>query len=194
MALTPTIVLCVQSGCTELTFSETTGAYDSVTNTGGYGSPNINIADVANAVLRITSPDDTICDIDVKDLSDFPTTNEDFEYSIDLADLEDRTSIEDGYWQFSYRVTDGASTLYEGTKAYFFYCNSNCCVERLLAGIEVDECMCSESTSKKIENYTLARTMLQSLKAASSCSNVTNFNKIKTLLAKLCRSTGCKTC
>lgn len=191
MALTPTITLCLNSGCTTLTLRETTGAYNASTNTGGYGAPNPEIAAVTAAVLTVTDPDGTEYEIDLF-TEGFPTDNEDFEYEIDLADLGDRESIEDGYWQFSYTVTSGDD--YTGTKNYFFYCNIECCVNRLLTLVEADECLCDEVNNKNIDNYIKAKTFLESLKNAANCYNETNFNRIKTLLDKLCRNSGCRTC
>lgn len=192
MALTPTIQVCLNSACDTLTLTETTGVYNASTNTGGYGAPNITTSDVETVLLTVIAPDDTEYEIDLT-ATDFPSSNDEFEYELDLADLGNRTSIEDGYWQFVYEVVDGATT-YTATKNYMFYCESECCVAKLLAKVEPDECDCDTQNLKRIENYTKARTFLASLKNAASCFNLDKFDIIKGILTKLCRNADCKTC
>jgi hypothetical protein len=191
MALSLDIKLCLDSGCDVLTFYETTGIYNVDTNEGGYGAPNPDANPATqDATIKITDPDGEEYTIT---LETFPTNNEDSGYELPLSSIGNRTSIEDGYWQFLYTVTI-AGTPYTATKSYFFYCESECCVAKLLAKIEPDECGCDEKNNKRIDNYTKARTYLASLKNAASCFNENNFNTIKELLAKLCRNADCKTC
>ncbi len=191
MALAPSINVCLQSGCTELILRETTGIYNDSTNTGGYGFPNPVVGDITAVTLQVTDPSDVIYTIDLSD-TDFPSSNEDFEYSIPLS-LLDRDSIEDGYWYFKYIVSVD-ETDYEAIAPVFFYCNARCCAERLLATIDVDADNNNITNNKKIDNYTKVRTFLSSLINAANCGNTTQFNKIKTLISRLCRNTTCKTC
>jgi len=197
MALIPNINLCVQSGCTELIFRETTGIYNVTTNPGGYGTPNPN-ADPAAAdsvVLVITSPDGIEYTLDMAGLSSFPNDNTEFEYSIPLSLIGDRTVIEDGYWQFTYTVTFSAVS-YSVTKSYFFYCNANCCVSKMLSAISLTDItdVNNSKNNKNIEKYIRVKTLLESIKGAANCGNETQFNKIITLINKFCRNTDCKTC
>lgn len=192
MALVPKINMCLNSGCTTLTFRETTGAYNALTNTGGYGAPNPTTGDVIQVVLNVTDPDGEIYVIDVTS-EGFPTTNEDFEYELDMADLGNRTSIEDGLWSFSLTVVTNV-TFYTGYKSYFFYCNAECCVNKLLSNVEPDECMCDEENNKRIDRYIKVKTFLESLKNAANCYNETRFDNILTVINKLCRNADCKTC
>lgn len=194
MALIPNIKLCLKSNCTELVFSELTGIYNASTNVGGYGTPNPAASEFTGAILTVTAPDGTVYDIDMLEY-DFPTNNTATEYIIDLADLDNRTSIEDGFWQFSYTITaDLTPSSYTVTKSYYFYCNARCCVSTLLASIDISALETDAINNKKIDNYTRARTFLYSLESAANCADETKFNKIKSLVLKLCRNSNCRTC
>lgn len=191
MALIPKIKLCLASNCTTLSFFETTGVYNATTNVGGYGAPNVETSDIDAAVLTVISPSDQTYTIDV--FGDFPSDNDEFSIDIDLADLS-RTSIEDGYWQFIYTVTTNAAVEYTANTSYYFYCNAECCVSKLLNAIELEDCNCDNINTDRIKTYVKAKTFLASLKNAAKCFNETNFNKIKDILSKICRNSGCKTC
>lgn len=192
MALTPKMNICLNAGCSTLTFTETTGAYDVSTNTTGYGAPNPAIGDVTQIVLNITSPDGELYIIDLTS-EGFPTTDDELEYEIDMADLDDRDVIEDGYWSFTLTAVTGSGS-FTGYKSYFFYCNAECCVNKLLSAVEADECMCDEENNKRIDRYIKVKTFLESLKNAANCYNETKFDNILTIINKLCRNADCKTC
>lgn len=192
MALEPSIRVCLNSSCDTLTLYETTGVYDETTNLTGYGAPNILTSDVTIVTLRVTNPSGDIYDITLTD-NDFPKTNEDDGYEIDMSEIGDITNVEDGYWTFKYTVfTSGDS--YTVTQGYMFYCNSECCVAKMLAKVDPEECDCDAENNTKISNYIRSITLLDSLKNAAYCFNEDRFDKIKTLLAKLCRNINCKTC
>jgi hypothetical protein len=193
MALTPSIQLCLKSTCDELTFKETTGVYNASTNTGGYGAPNTAIGDITTAVLTVTDPDGEEYEINLF-TEDFPSDDEDFEYTIDLGDLGSRTSIEDGYWQFSYAVSNGVTT-YTANISYFFYCNAECCVNKLLAKISTCEtCLDDKVNNKKISDYIKARAFLGALRNAATCFNEDAFDSILSLINKICTNSNCNTC
>jgi hypothetical protein len=192
MALIPTISVCLDSACDTITITETTGIYDASSNVGGYGAPNIATSDIDSAVLTIISPSEQTYTINLFDNS-FPSSNTSYSYEIPMSELGNRTSIEDGYWQITYTLVDGGTT-YTANGSKVFFCNAKCCVARLLAAIEPDECDCNEQNIKRIENYTKARTFLSSLENAANCFNIDRFDTIKAILDKLCRNTSCKTC
>lgn len=194
MALIPTLKFCLSNSCTELSVSETTGTYNASTNVGGYGAPNATTGNVTSYSLVITDPDDVTYTINLF-TNGFPTTNEDFEYTIPMTSLGERTIIEDGYWQFAWTVIASAVT-YTGNSAYYFTCNTECCVAELLADITVEEdgCNCNKDTNEKVLNYLRAKAFLESLKNAAFCGKLTLFNTIKTAINKICATTNCRTC
>lgn len=192
MALIPKIELCVQSSCQELVFKETTGAY-SVSNVGGYGNPNPLIGDVTAASVLITNPGGTQYTVDLLATTYFPTTDTSYEYVIPMSSIGAPTTITDGQWTFVYTVTAG-SVSYTATVSYIFTCNTECCVAKLLANIEVDDCDCNSSNIKKINDYLKARAFLSAMRDAAYCGNLSRYTSIKSLVDKICRKTDCKTC
>ena len=195
MAFTPTLTFCLSNSCTELSVSETTGVYNVTTNPGGYGTPNPATGDVSSYVLVITDPDDVEYTIDLF-ANGFPTTNSDFEYSIPLTSLGNRTVIEDGYWQFAWTVVSTGPVTSTGNSAYYFTCNTECCVAALLANIVLEDngCNCNDDATAKQMDYLRAKAFLESLKNAAFCGKLTLFNNIKTAINKMCAKTDCKTC
>lgn len=189
MALQPSINLCLRSNCTELIFTETTGVY-SGSNTGGYGAPNTSLGTIVSAVLTVTDPDGEEYTIDL--FNTFPTTDDDYEYTIDLADLGDRDEIEDGYWQFSYTVNDG-STNYTGTYATVFTCSINCCLKNMLVNLRLSDCdSCTDIYS--YEEYVKVLALRDSLHDAATCGDTEYIDDTLELLQRMCNRTTCKTC
>lgn len=107
--------------CKSFTFSETTGTYNSSTNTGGYGAPNFTVADVNTATVTITPfESDTSTEINV--FSTFPTTDSEIEFTITNEDMgySEDESIADGVYDIVYELTgDFAITgVNTGTKTF----------------------------------------------------------------------------
>lgn len=196
MALDPTINLCLRTGCNELVFSETTGIYNASSNLGGYGTPNPVTGNVISAVLTVISPSNQTYTINLFTTTFFPTSDTTFEYTLPLAQLGNRTIIEDGQWQFIYTIVTrimGVDTTYIANTSGIFTCNSTCCVQELL--LDIDEVnIDSKENIKRIDNYKKASSFLAVLKYYANCSNLNMFNNIKLILDKLCANNDCKTC
>ncbi len=191
MALQLNFSTCVINGCTQIQFKETTGFY-STANTGGWGTPNIDLTDAVTATLAITPYGSTTTyTIDLLATTLFPTDNSSFTYDIPLSDIGSLTSIVDGQWLFVYTVTDATDTYTKSIYKYF-YCNVECCVTDMLAELDLSCDCCKDSTEYK--DYILAWTQLQSLKKAAACGDSDNFTAIKKIIDKLCLNSGCKTC
>lgn len=191
MALVPSIDLCLRSNCTDLIFTETTGAY-SDSNTGGYGSPNVTIGSIISATLVVTNPAGTIYTIDLFNTGDFPTTNTTFEYTISLADIGNITSITDGYWTFVYTVSTDA-TDYSVTFAQTFTCSINCCLSNMLSKINLLGCDSCKNTFT-YEDYVKVKALKDSLINATECGNVDYIEDTLDILTRLCNKSKCKTC
>lgn len=192
MAVSIDFDICINNSCDTLTLTETTGAY-SATNTGGWGSPNATTGSITTALLQVTSPSGGVYTINILSAG-LPSSNPSFDYDIANSSLGNITSIEDGKWTFFLYYTDG-TTIYQRVKNFFFYCNSECCVQQLLANIEIEDCNCCEQEQKdKIDNYIKAKTFLEALKNAARCNQESNFDSIQEILAKLCRNSNCNSC
>ncbi len=188
MALVLNFDVCVVNKCTQLEFTETTGEYNSVTNTTGWGTPNIELNTAETAVLTITSPSGTQYSINLLD-HDFPSSNVDFSYIFSLDNL---TNIVDGKWTFVYTITDSEADTYTKTIYKLFYCNSDCCVEQMLTDLDLTCDCCSKDLT--YENYVKAWTFLQALKNAAECGDYNSFTNILKILDRLCKNINCKTC
>lgn len=193
MALVTQLQFCLNNSCSELIVSETTGAY-SLSNTGGYGTPNATTGDIETYLLLITDPSGTVYTIDLFDTGFFPTTDSTVEYSIPMASLGNRSVIEDGYWQFSWSALYAGPTHATGNSASYFTCNSECCVKALLAKIDLtDDCCCSGDASD-VADYLKAKVLLEGLKNAAFCGNLSIFTNIQSSLTRICQKTNCRTC
>jgi hypothetical protein len=193
MALSPKIKICLASDCTTLTFSDITGIYNSQTTVGGYGTPNPEINDFVSANLKVISPSNNEYTIDLFGTGDFPTTNKDLKYTINLEDLE-RTSIEDGYWEFMYTLLDDNNNTFTYNISYYFYCNSKCCADKMLSKIDLTDNLFKKENKEKMDTYTQVKVLLASLINSAECFNENNFNNIKKEINKLCKNINCNTC
>jgi hypothetical protein len=197
MALVLNFNACQTTGCSELTFSDQTGAYNATTNPTGYYPPP-GLASVVSATLVITAPDLVTYTVNLLTTTYFPNSNPNFQYVIPASQIGGRTNIEDGQWTFKYTVTyinlDDEELTVSTTKSYIFTCNSTCCVSRLKAKINVRECDSYRENNKNTMNFLKAEAFLESLKYAAFCNNLTEYTTIKNILDKLCTNTGCKTC
>lgn len=188
MALSIDFNICLDTACSEFNFTETTGLY-SATNTGGWGTPNADIGDIVTALLQVTGPDGTPYTINLLTES-FPSSNSSFSYEFLTSVVGD---YEDGAWQFLLYYVDDSGTVYQKKHNYLFYCNTACCVETMLANIEVGECdNCNDIA--KIDTYLKVKVFLDTLKYAAKCYQVSNFTSIKSILDKLCVNSGCRSC
>ncbi len=192
MALKPKIKICLNSDCKTLTVYETTGIYNAITNTGGYGFPNTELENIIISELGMIGPDGLLNRIQLFG-EGFPSSNPEFGIEIDLS-LINRTSIEDGYWEFLYTIVNDDQESYPYTASYYFYCNIECCISKLLNKIDIDLPQKDKQNNKDFDNYQKAKTLLGSLINSAKCFNTTNFNKIKDTLNKICKNSGCKTC
>lgn len=188
MALQLDFSTCVINGCSQIRFTETTGTY-STSNPGGWGAPNATLAQATLAVLTITDPNGVIYTINLF-THGLPSSNKDFYYNIPVADVA--VNIIDGKWTFVYTVVANAVT-YTKTKYSLFFCNSECCVNKMLLDLDLEDCDC-DCKDIKYDDYIKAWTFLEALKEAAKCGSVDLFAKIKKIVDKLCKNKDCKTC
>lgn len=189
MALQLDFNLCVTNNCGNIQFTETTGYYND-SNITGYGTPNIDTSDALTAVLTVTDPDGVVYTINLFTTGLFPSNDVNLDYTLPSSSIGNLTNIVDGKWTFTYTITTVDDT-YIRTIYKYFYCNSQCYVDRLLMNIEDCDC-CADN--KSMDNYRKAWTYLEMLKNAAKCGDLSNFTKIKKILDKLCLNSNCKTC
>lgn len=193
MGLVLSTNVCEGSDCGSLIFSETTGLYNAETNPTGYGAPNPSTSDIVSAELVITLANGTSYTIDLFATGDFPTTNTAFEYEIlptDIGYNSDNDQIEDQIITFVYTITTNTAVKYTQTVVQAFYCQVECCVNRMFLELDLD-CDCIKD---EMDEALKAYAMLQGLKAAVNCGNNTAYTNILAQLTKLCGTNGCSSC
>jgi len=190
MSLILNFEICQTNGCKDLIFSETTGKYDAIYNTGGYGTPNETTVAATTATLITTDPSGLITTLDLMPQG-FPTDD----IIADGYTISSSSVLPDGMYTFVYNVTydnHGAIVTYSKSISKLFYCNAECCVDQMLSNLNLT-CDCCE-TDENIKNYYKAWTFLQALKNAADCGDYTTFNSILKIITKLCKNNNCKTC
>lgn len=188
--------ICTTDDCKSFNFSDLTGEYSSG-NLTGYGSPNPTLGNIVYAYLKVVNPSGTIYTIDLlANSSGLPTNNKLFEYTILNTDIGVTNIVTDGLWTFTYilcfDVGEGNQEVYSTINSILTTCEAECCVANLLASANlIDDCDC---TGKSLSKYVKAWALLESLKAAARCGKVDDFNKLKDIINKICKNSGCKTC
>lgn len=146
------------------TITDLTGAYDAVTNPGGWGLPNWQLSDVASAFVDLQIMDQdgnftsvlTLAEKDVFDLPNFPNDSD--------GDIEKTVVLEDGYYKAIYTVYDGEDNSYSTTKYFTFYSSFKCCFKKI--SLAVGDCGCA-SQAKKLKLLE-AHTILSALETAAA--------------------------
>ena len=189
MAFIPTISVCL-NGCTGITFNDTTGFYNSVTNPYGWnntlwknqidGSPYVISATIsislnggeATTVSVLNKIQDSIFpDFELYQYTPVDSTGSNF-------------NLADGYYTIVYTITDSNDATYLVDTIFVVYCNVACCVANkavLLADQSCDDC-----SSQPFEDFLLADGILQALKATAESLGTAEFTKLLNKLQKLC--------
>ncbi len=193
MALQLSFNICPSSNCKNLIFYESTGVYDSTTNTLGYGAPNDTVASATTATLAITFPtstgSSTNTTVTINLYSIFPTSNINQGYIIYNTDLNlaGTSALPDGLYTFVYTVTAN-STVYTQTVTQEIFCALECCVAGKFAEISDTTCDCA---SDEIDEALKAFTYLIALCYTSDCGNTTVMTNYYTILNDLCNNEDC---
>jgi hypothetical protein len=178
-----------------LFFKETTGEYDALNNSDGWGGIDTdNLLSVTNVVLTITNPDGdvfTLTSTEIPGLGSFPTVDSGLELEINMSHLGGTVDdkIDDGIWIFKYIVTTNTAT-YTVEHRVFISGRTRCCVYKMLASI--DNCSCDCDSTDKI--YALeAFTFYRALIATAACGSEERFSELMRITNKLCSGNKCST-
>ena len=184
--------ICVtQPDCKTLSITEDTGVY-ALANTGGWGTPNPEIADALTATISIEKRNedgtyDTAVVIDA-----YPTlpniTDTAFEITgFDYSGAVDST-FADGIYNITYDVTGDDGAPFESTvsKVVALTCNIDCCYKKL--GVKAAKANCGEDTKNKYKEMSI---LMFTLNSAKKCGNVISLQNQIDLLTKICNRTGC---
>ena len=178
-----------QKQCDELLFTDTTGDYVAVTNEGGWGAPNLDRANVTSSFLNILGPDGVLLIIDIT--ADVIAGTLEICITSALAGLSG--DFADGIYEITWTVSD-ATTQYQECVEEFLFCQAKCKVDKLIAGLELADCCCTnKSGNTTADNVLLAFTLLKGLESAACCYKITKFNDLLAAIDAISKIT-CKNC
>ena len=193
MALSPTLTGCFRDNCKTIRLTDTTGAYDAVSNIGGWGAPNTTLAAADPVTITVTYPDETSEDYDVTATVNAATISggEFFLIDIEIADTDlDLTQFDDGVYTIEYSVTDsGTSTEYTYTIKVWNDCKVRCCVDKMLNNLCADFCGCD--SLQTLNNHSLAEAMLYAARCKFGAGDYDNAEALLEAVEKICNVTGC---
>jgi len=182
MALEIDFNLC-QDACDELVFTETTGAYDAVSNPTGYGAPNAETTDMAAPTLTLEDSSGNVTTLNIG--VNFPSSDTSYSYTISLG-----SELTDGIYTATYTVVDNSEDVtYTKTVYLFFTCQVDCCIDRLYARVTDDSC--ADCNKSALQLATEADAFLCSAKAAARCGNRTRATKLLKKVQYLCNFNNC---
>ncbi len=195
MALSPLLSFCNKDNCKILRFEDIRGTYQSPDNTGGWGTPNTELADVTEATISLTLPNETTeVDLDVTETV-VAATIVDGEFSLGEFTMEDFGGEEDA--QFPDGIYEGSYTIWEVDESYEYtfktlnLCKVTCCLEKMKTKFQKWDCNSCDFESNMM-NYYKAKTILLSIKNAFSCGDDTKANSHLASLQKICANMQCE--
>jgi len=176
-----------------MTFQETTGEYNAVSNTTGWGAPNPLVGDATVATVEIIKPGDTTV-YSINILASFPSNDTSTAWGITMADLGGTADdvFPDGVYDITYKVT-ALAVDYQVSRYNFAYANVKCCVQKMFANLTISGCSGCDTTAadKAITAYAYFKALL----SASVCGELEEAASLLAYINKLCSgSTDCTNC
>jgi hypothetical protein len=192
MSLILNINACLNN-CNKIVINEVTGLYNAINNTGGWNDgstvwrTNADSPYVEAATLSISLNSGTPVVINVLSTIQAAVFPEFELYEYAPVDNNGYSSLQDGYYNIIYSVTDSDDNTYETETEYFIYCNVACCVSKLAAKVAQE--LCNDCDSDAYNDFLIADGILQALKAVAESKGTAEFIKLLTKLQKLCNQT-----
>jgi hypothetical protein len=192
MAFISTISACLNE-CNRITITDTTGFYNVTTNPFGWNDDltvwrtNVDTPNITAATLSISLNGGAPIVINVLttiQAAVFPV----FEvYQYVPLDSAGNSTLQDGYYNITYTITDSNEEVYETEIQFVVYCNVACCVSKLAAKVAQE--LCNDCDSDAYNDFLIADGILQALKAVAESKGTAEFSKLLTKLQKLCNQT-----
>jgi len=161
-------------------FTDTTGAYDVVSNPDGYGTPNATIAQISQATLYITDTGGTLHTVNV--YPTFPSAV-DGTFTVNNTDLGLASDVllPDGFYNVRFEVQGTTGTqngvLSSVTKRILLSGGVECCVRKMAAK---GDCNCKKPEAVE------ARMMYEAMILSADNCDETCAQKILTELQRMC--------
>lgn len=187
----------IVNGNESINFFEGTGAYNAVSNLGGWNAPNSLLADALTAKVVVYIPGATVgVEINLF-TSSFPTITTTQAYNITPAalGLGSDAILPDGVYTLQYIVTGTAPVgpvpfSYNSSETFVIITAAQCCVDKMFLALDPCGCKCGDDA---LMRAFWAQALLEQAKAAACCGQINNFNTLLEQVNKIC-SGGCKTC
>lgn len=194
MPFSPKLSICQENQCNDILLTDSLGLYDSTLNPFGWNggsSPTnstITSAEVDILLPNITTPVtlDVTSQVTSATILNYKTIFSLGTYSTGSVNLTGK--FPDGIYTFTYRIVDGSDTYTSTYKTYLF-CQTRCCVDKLLANIPN-----RMNDTTYINNVEMANAfLLAASKSAFSCGKFTETQKLVEQAKKICNFYN-KTC
>jgi hypothetical protein len=187
MALKLKFTIC-ENNCKYLTLTDETGIYNGTTNTGGFGTPNVDIGDATSATITITDPDETETIIDLFALS-FPSDSDNSTYIVNTQlGFASTDKLTDGIWTFLYTVI-ADSVTYTKTIKKLIICNAKCSIDALRLQI-LNNCNKQEKT-ELYERISELDNLVAAAQYATECNSITQAETIVESINDLLENNDC---
>lgn len=188
--LVPTIRVCVTDNCSKLKVYDTTGV-ESTSNTGGWGTTNIEATAVDSVIFSYTMPGTTTAiEVDVT-----TTVNAQTIVSGEFLIAEIDITATDGTYSFVYSLTEGTSTVVKRCSIYSL-CVVRCCVDKLWAKaaqelVGTNCTSCTGETTSYSYRAMYAEAAYNSILKSASCVNTATRDSLLEKLQRICKLENC---
>lgn len=188
----------------EIWVFDTTGIYNSTSNTTGWGGINPNYTDVTTATITVTMPDPTTLQPSTDPSQSFtlptsplPNVNGDKlvipQTSLGLLGTD---TLMDGEYLFEITMSGlvGMSPFtYTWKAAYVFYNQLACCAANKLADIELEDCGCAPCRNKMFDML-LLDLAVRGVISNNNCGKPNKALEILKTASGLCKNEECNGC
>jgi len=193
MALIPKFTFSLDNDLLGWTFTENTGVYNSSTNTGGYGTPNLAIGSVASANIVIVN---TITGVTYDPIAITASNVVGIQTVILVSTLTIAgnpagvITVTDGVYSIVYSVLDSVPNTYQTQIYKLFVAYVVCSLQNIASLINITDNCCSNDAQNFLDLYTRYKILTWT----PVCQNVVATNKALQDLQGSLRSYNCKNC
>lgn len=183
----PKIKACIEDNCATLLITDIVLPYDPDTNTGGWGTPNIDPSDADNIYITVTAPSglSTVYTIDATDIT---------QPVVDEFELLSTDASGDGQYTVKYTVVvAGVNQVY--STCFFNLCSVRCCIDKLWvkAAMEksIGDCGCTGEKADYSKKAMEAESIYRAILSCIACNKPTTRDLLLKKLQRICNLEKC---
>jgi hypothetical protein len=185
MALLYTISACSNDNCSVVNVFDTTGLYNAIANTGGWGAPNPDISTATSSTLQVMYPG-SILPVTINTYPTLPNiTNTPYQLNPGGINMP---NFPDGQYQFISTIVANSVTYMANTTIYLT-CGVTCCVRNMIATATQDINCCTSDT--QVMAAQKAQLLLAGIIANAKNGNYTAANNALAQLQIICSGSDC---